>query len=141
SSQGLPAIPDVASGADGAPLGAAAFAAPPMADAGGSALDQALQTMGYGSAEGGGAPLDLTTPGNPVADAAAAAAPGAGGAGQPGFLSRIMGGGGENDPLRMVLPGGMLAYQIWRGSQPMEGLGDLRGLAERGGANAEALSE
>lgn len=143
ASQGLPALPDVSSGADGAPLGAAAFAAPAIADQGGSALDQALQTMGYGSSPGTGGPLDLTSPSAPsvpLLGEVAGAAPG-GGAEQPGFLGRLFGGGGEDDPLRMILPGGMLAYQIWRGSQPMEGLGDLRGLAGASGANAAAMQE
>lgn len=139
-SQSMQPIADVANGADGAPLGAAAFAAP-VADAGGSALDQALQTMGYGPSgapDGGAGPLDLSAPSNPIAASAAAAAPQAE---QPGIFGRIMGQGGEDDPMRFLLPGGLLAYQAWRGSQPMEGLGDLRRVGGAAGANAAAMQE
>jgi hypothetical protein len=150
-SQSMAPIPDVANGAGAPTLSAASFGSG-IADAGSSAVDQALAVMGQGAADasrgfdtmgfdfGGGAPA--VAPTAPISFGGGAAAPGVAPSAtpesDPGFIERLMGRGGEGDWMRNIIPGGMLAYQVWRGNQPIPGVENLRNMAGSLASQSEA---
>lgn len=133
-------LKDFGGGMSNPAMSAATFSSGgPIADV--SPLEQALKGAGE-AASGYGQVANPTMGGGALpqigVDAATGAAPGA--ETDPGFIARLMGGGGKNDWMRNLIPGGMLAYQVWQGNQPIPGVENLRGMAENLALQSEAGS-
>lgn len=123
-SQGIPKLAGFDGGDGGAPAGVGSF----LSSFGGDNDDLLSKVLSAGVPEG------------LKADASG------GGAGDGGgWLSRLFGGGGGKDGgggilSDVLIPGGVLGYQIWQGNQPIEGVETLRGLAGDAANNAATFS-
>lgn len=138
-------VPDFNAGGV-SPIGPMSFApaSGAVADVGdASALDMAMDQMGMGGAGmpqssaspitfGAGSPGTLMQPGG--GDMAAPAPSGGGG----GILERLLGG---RDPMELAIPAGVLGYTLWQGQQPVQGVEDLRALAEGAAGRAATSTE